>query len=239
MVEFGSHTQRYITGPIGQQARPCVVSFEHISTKRDGELALYDISLDIYEGESIAVIGSPGAGKSELMACVQGLVPSSEGHLHVLGYEVPPLPAEVRRQMGVMPGQLERAETLLVADLIRRFAGYYKLDLSESQVEVYCRHFALSSSWPVAHLTPTQVRLLALSLALVHDPHLVLLDEPFAGLSGAGSLLIGQYLRGIQSEGRTLLITCTTPIAEELLTGYDCIIMLEKGHIQSVKQRKR
>jgi ABC-type multidrug transport system ATPase subunit len=54
-------------------------------------------------------------------------------------------------------------------------------------------------------------------LTLVHDPHLVLLDEPLAELSDADGLLIWQYLRLMQSEGRTLLITFTPPIAEEHL----------------------
>ena len=206
---------------------------------RRNRSSLRDVSLSIFEGESVAVIGPARAGKSELMACVQGLVQPDEGHLNVLGHEVPPVTAEMRRQIGVMPGQLERAERLLVANQVRRFAGYYNLDLSQAQVEEYCRHYALSSTWLVAQLSPPQLRALALSLALVHDPHLVLLDEPLAGLSDPDGLLIRQYLRRMQSEGRTLLVTFALPIAEEQLRGYDLIVTLEKGHIQSLKPGKR
>lgn len=233
MAEFDSHTQRYITGPLGKQTRPRVIAFDHLSAIQNERLVLYDISLSIYEGESAAVIGPAGAGKSNLLACIQGLAQPIKGHLLVMGNQVPPMAAGIRRQIGVMPGHLDHPELLRIGDLVRRFAAYYNLDLSEAQVEEYCRHYALSSTSLVSQLTLPQLRVLLLALTLVHDPHLVLLDEPLAGLSNADSSLIWQYLRRMQSEGRTLLITFTPPIAEELLRGYDLIVTLDKGHIQS------
>ena len=238
MARFDSHNQRYITGPPGIQARPRVIAFDHLSAIEYGKLALYDISLSIYEGETVAVIGPAGAGKSELLACIQGLAQPIEGHLHVMGVEVPPVTAGIQRQIGVMPGHLDHPGMLRISDLVRRFAGYYSLDLSEAQMEGYCRHYALSSSSLVSQLTPPQLRVLALALTLVHDPDLVLLDEPLAGLSGADGLLIWQYLRRMQSEGRTLLTTFTPPIAEEHLRGYDLIVVLDKGHILSQQAGK-
>jgi ABC-2 type transport system ATP-binding protein len=198
-------------------------------------LVLQDISLNIYEGESVAVIGPAGADKSLFLACVQGLVQPIKGHLHVMGVEVPPMIPAIRRQIGVMPHSLDYPEMFRVADLVRHFAGFYDLDLSESQVEEYCRHYALSSCSFVSQLTLPERRVLLLALALVHDPRLALLDEPLAGLSSADESLVWPYLRQIQSEGRTLLTTFTPPIAEEHLRGYDLIVMLDRGHIQSQK----
>ncbi|HEX6482115.1 MAG TPA: ATP-binding cassette domain-containing protein [Ktedonobacteraceae bacterium] len=235
MAGFGSHNQRYITGPLGKQARPCVIAFDHLSTARHERLGLQDISLSIYEGESVAVIGPAGSGKSTLLACIQGLVQPLVGHLHVMGVEVPPMTAVIRRQIGVMPGTLDHPEMFRMADLVKRFAGYYDLDLSESQVEEYCRHYALSSSALVSQLTLPERRVLLLALALVHDPHLVLLDEPLAGLSHTDGSFVWPYLRRMQSEGRTLLTTFTPPIAEEHLREYDVTVMLDRGHIQSPK----
>ena len=238
MAERGSHIQRYITGPLGQQARPRVIAFEHVSTLEYGHLALRDVSLSVHEGEALAVIGPEDAGKSELLACVEGLAQPIKGHLNVMGHPVPPMTTEIRRQIGVMPRQLDRVQAVFVADLVRRFAGYYNLDLSAAQIEAYCRHYALSASWNIAQLSPSQLRLLALALTLIHDPHLVLLDEPLSGLSNNDSLLIQQYLRRMQSEGRTLLATFMFPIAEDQLRGYDLIVMLDKGHIVSQESGK-
>jgi ABC-2 type transport system ATP-binding protein len=238
MAGFNTHNQRYITGPLGKQARPRVIAFDHLSALEYGKLALHDISLNIYEGETVAVIGPAGTGKSDLLACIQGLAQPIEGHLHVMGVEVPPITAGIRRQIGVMPGHLDHPGMLRIGDLVRRFAGYYSLDLSEAQVEEYCHHYELPSTSLVSQLTPPQLRVLALALTLVHDPHLVLLDEPLAELSEADSLLIWQYLRRMQSEGRTLLITFTPPIAEEHLRRYDLIVVLGKGHILSQQAGK-
>ena len=235
MAGFGSHNQRYITGPLGKQTRPCVIAFDHLSATRHGRLVLQDISLSIYEGESVAVIGPAGAGKSMLLACIQGLVQPTKGHLQAMGVEVSPMTSIIRRQIGVMPGSLDYPEMFRVADLVRRFAGYYDVELSEPQVEEYCHHYALSSCSFVSQLTLPERRVLLLALALVHDPHLVLLDEPLAGLSSAHESLVWPYMRQMQSEGRTLLTTFTPPIAEEHLRRYDLIVMLDKGHIQSQK----
>jgi ABC-2 type transport system ATP-binding protein len=230
-----SHNQRYITGPLGKEARPCIIAFDHLSALLDGRSLLHDISLSIYEGEAVAVIGPADAGKNVMLDCIQGVVQPIKGQLHVMGVEVPPMPSAIRRQIGILPHHLGHPETFRVIDLIQRFAGYYSLELSEAQIEEYCHHYSLSSSWFISQLTAFQLRVLTLALTLVHDPGLVLLDEPLAGLADADSSLIWRYLRRMQSEGRTLLITFTPPIAEEHLRGYDLIVMLDKGHIQSQK----
>jgi ABC-2 type transport system ATP-binding protein len=234
-----SHNQRYITGPLGKQARPCVIAFDHLSAVLYGRSVLHDISLSIYEGETVAVIGPADAGKSVLLDCIQGVVQPINGQLHVMGVKMPPMPSAIRRLIGIMPHHLDYPEMFRVIDLIRRFAGYYSLELSEAQVEEYCHHYGLSSTWFISQLTASQLRLLSLALTLVHDPMLVLLDEPLAELADADNALIWQYLRRMQSEGRTLLITFTPPIAEEHLRGYDLIVMLDKGHMQSQKPGER
>lgn len=234
-----SHHQRYITGSLGKESRPCVIAFDHLSAGLYGKSVLHDISLSIYEGEAVAVIGPADAGKSILLDCIQGVVQPIKGQLQVMGVEIPPIPSTIRRQLGIMPHHLDHPEMFRVIDLMRRFAGFYKLELSEAQVEEYCRHYGLSSTWFISQLTASQLRVLCLALALVHDPRLVLFDEPLAGLADAGNSLIWQYLRRMQSEGRTLLTTFTPPIAEEHLRGYDLIVMLDKGHIQSQKPGER
>jgi ABC-2 type transport system ATP-binding protein len=239
MEAFVSHNQRYITGPLGKQARPCVIAFDHLFAAQFGTSALHGISLSIYEGEAVAVIGPAGAGKSVLLNCIRGIVQPIKGHLHVMGVEIPPMPSTIQRQIGIMPHHLDHPEMFRVIDLVRRFAGYYSLELSEAQIEEHCHHYGLSSTWFISQLTASQLRALFLALTLIHDPRLVLLDEPLAEFGDADSSLIWQYLRRMQSEGRTLLITFTPPIAEEHLRGYDLIVTLDRGHIQSQKPGER
>lgn len=238
MAQYSSRDKRYITGPIGIQARPRVIVFDHLSVMHLGQTALHDISLNIYEGESVAILGEPGAGKSMLLASIQGLVQPVQGHIHILGKEVPPVPPTIRRQIGVMAQYLSQPGKETVADYIRHFAAIHKLPLSQVQVNEYGHHYQLHPLSLISQLTPLQLRILYLALALVHDPRLVLLDEPLAGLSAIDHPVIWQYMRQMQNEGRTLLTSFTPPIAGEHLSEYDLIIELVEGHIVQQKAGK-
>lgn len=103
MAELSSGSRRYITGPIGKQARPRIVVLDSVSVRRQEQMVLDDISMSVYEGEAVAILGSPGAGKSMLLACVQGRVQPVSGHISVFGAELPPVAPVIRRQMGLMP----------------------------------------------------------------------------------------------------------------------------------------
>lgn len=238
MAQYSSRDKRYITGPIGIQARPRVIVFDHLSAMHLGQTVLHDISLNVYEGESVAILGEPGAGKSMLLASIQGLVQPAQGHIHILGAEVPPVPPIIRRQIGVMPQYLNQPGKDTVADYLRHFAAIHEIHLGQAQVNEYGHHYRLDPLSLISQLTPLQLRILFLALALVHDPRLVLLDEPLAGLAETGHPVIWQYIRQMQSEGRTLLMTFTPPIAGEHLSEYDVIIELIEGHIVQQKAGK-
>lgn len=231
MAENSSRIKRYITGPLGIQARPIVIVFDHLSAAYQGQVVLHDISLEIYEGESVAILRKPDAGGSMLLACIQGLLQPMHGHIQVMGTEVPPLTPVTRRQVGFMPRYLDQPDKLTVADYVQCFAALHEIHLSHDQLNTYIHHYKLPPLFPTSQLTPLQTRVLQFALALVHDPRLVLLDEPLAGLPETDSTAIWQRLRQIQSEGRTLIATFTPSIARERLSVYDLIVELDQGHI--------
>ena len=246
MAEFHVHSRRYITEPIGKQARPRIVVFDSVSVRYQGQLVLKDISLSVYEGEAIVILGSSDSGKSMLLACVQGRVQPVSGHISVFGTEVPPVTPVIRRQMGIMPGYLDSTGKETVTDCVKRFAAYYNIQLNNAQAYEYIQHYIasqpsllpFSATLPVAQLTSLQRRVLSLALAVVHDPKLVLLNAPLAHLSATDSQILWRFLKQMQSEGRTLLITFAPPIAEEQMSGYDLIVRLANGHIVHESKRK-
>lgn len=231
MAQSSSRDKRYITGPIGIQARPRVIVFDHLSAMHLGQTVLHDISLNVYEGESVAILDPAGAGKSMLLASIQGLVQPAQGQIHILGAEVPPVPPIIRRQIGVMPQHLNQPGKDTVADYLRHFAAMHEILLSQAQVNEYSHYYRLDPLSHISQLTALQLRILLLALGLVHDPRLVLLDEPLAGLSETDRPVIWQYIRRMQSEGRTLLTTFTSSLADEHLSGYDVIIELVQGRV--------
>ncbi len=228
---MADHPTRYLTGPLGKQMRPKAIEFHQTTLVQERRTFLENITLDIFEGESVALLGPPGSGKSALLACVQGLMQPTQGEVRVLGAPLPPLPVEIRRRIGVLPQQLDLARHETVALYLQRFATYYDVHLNSKQISTYCAHYELDPSLLVTDLAGRQARIFALALTLVHDPRLVLLDEPLSGLSAADQDALWSYLQRIQREGRTLLCTFSVPLAEKYLSGYDLIVRLEQGRL--------
>lgn len=228
---MADYPTRYLTGPLGKQMRPKAIEFHQATLVQARWTLLQDVTLDIFEGESVALLGSPGSGKSVLLACVLGLLQPTRGEVRVLGTTLPPLPAELRRQIGVLPQQLDPAPHETAAAYLQRFAAYHEIHLNSKQITTYCAHYELEPSIQVSALSSRQARIFALALSLVHDPRLVLLDEPFSGLSASDQDAIWPYLQRIQREGRTLLCTFSIPLAQKYLSGYDLIVRLEQGRL--------
>ncbi len=232
MSESGASQQRYITGSIGKRTRPRTVTIEHLTALYQQQIVLHDVSFSIYEGESIALLDSTRFAKTMLLACLQGCIQPVQGHITLFNSHIPPVTPAIHRQLGVMPHDIDRHSTIVsTADAVKYYATDKGIHLNPTQIEAYLSYYGLSIHIPIAQLPPLQRRVLHLALAVIHDPRLVLLDEPLAGLSKIDEMLLWQYLRRLQREGRTLLVTVTPPIADESLIEYDVVIRLERGHI--------
>jgi ABC-2 type transport system ATP-binding protein len=225
---------RYITGPLGKHTRPKVIEFRHLTAVQSQQTILRDITLEIFEGESVAILGTSGAGKSALLACIQGQIQPARGELIVLGALLPPLRPAFQKQMGSMPKNIARHTQETVAEYFQRFAGYHMDHLNSEQIQTYCAHYQLSPAAPVSELNSLQQRVFALALALVHDPCLVLLDEPLAELTAEDQAEFWPYLQRTRREGRTLLCTFTPPLAENHFNEYDLVVSLEQGQIRQM-----
>ncbi|MEO8972523.1 MAG: ATP-binding cassette domain-containing protein [Ktedonobacteraceae bacterium] len=232
MSESGASQQRYITGNIGKRTRPRTVTIEHLTALYQQQIVLHDISFSIYEGESIALLDPTRFAKTMLLACLQGCIQPAKGHIALFDTPIPPMTPVIRRQLGLMPHDTDRQSTIVsTADAVKYYATNKGIHLNPAQIKAYLSYYGLSAYIPVTQLPPLQRRVLHLALAVVHDPRLVLLDEPLAGLSKVDEMLMWQYLHRLQREGRTLLATFTPPIADESLIEYDVVIRLERGRI--------
>lgn len=227
---MGDHA-RYLTGTLGKQTRPKIIELHQLTITQEHQPLLREITLDIFEGESVALVGSSEIDKNALLACILGQIQPTTGEIRVLGMSLPPLPVEVRRQLGVMPQLVERKTHETVAAYLQRFATYHGVQLTTTQLSAYCVHYRLSPSVSVMDLSSLQTRVLALAVALIHDPRLALLIEPLTGLTEQEQIAMQDYLQRTQREGRTLLSTFTPPLAEKHFTGYDLIVKLEQGQL--------
>lgn len=201
---------------------------------RGGRTALEIDALTIGAGELVAVVGPNGSGKSTLLQVVNGLLPSARGDLNVLGERLHPRAAlAIRRRCAlVFQDPLLLHETVFdnVA-LAPRFRGYARKRVDELVGRALrafrCEHLA---SRPAHQLSGGEVQRVCLARALVCDPELVMLDEPFTALDSPTRSALVQELREIAVDRGTTVVLVTHDF-DDVLSFADRAIVLRDGRI--------
>jgi branched-chain amino acid transport system ATP-binding protein len=167
-------------------------------------------SLAVQAGEVVAVIGPNGAGKSTLVKAVAGLVPISAGRVRLLGADITRLPAHRMLAQGLafVPQTENVFANLTVAENLELAAALQKVDRRQRLPELYAMFPDLERqrTLPAGRLSGGQRQMLAIARALIRRPHVLMLDEPSAGLSPR---LVGQVfetLRQIRASGVAVLL---------------------------------
>jgi ABC-2 type transport system ATP-binding protein len=132
-------------------------------------------------------------------------------------------------QIGIMPTSLQTRPGATVVQIIAQFASYHHSQFTNSQLASYCKLYQLPPDALVTDLPLLQTRILALALALVHDPQLVLLDHPLAGLTPTAQTAFHRFVVRLRSEGRTILATFRDPLADNIRSVYDMVVKSDYG----------
>lgn len=231
--------RRYLSGSLEEYIRPSVVTLDHLYAHNQHKVVLQDASFQVYDGQAVAIVGPKGVGKTLLLTSIQGQITPLGGHITLFGTPIPPITPPLQRQIGLMPAKIPLHDGVTIQDVVQTFANYHGTSLSLPQITRYLHRYTLLPAVPILHLAFLQQRLLALAIAVIHDPHLVLLDEPLAGLNEAECNIMDDYIRQLQREGRTLIVAFTLPIADKHLSGYDVVVRLEQGHLVPQARAKR
>lgn len=209
-------------------------------TVREGDRALLDgVDLAVPLGRSCAVVGSNGSGKSALVRVVAGLCRPSHGRVRVGGWDMFEHPDRGRGLIGYAadePGLADRLtprEHLELAAAQRGLGRSDRQAAAESMLELV--DLAGQRGTYAAALSRGQRRRLALALALVHDPPIILLDEPLAGIDDVGRGELGSVLLELRAMGKTLLIA--SQAAADVAEVCDVVAPLVGGRIGSPAER--
>lgn len=211
------------------------VELRGVSVRRGGVTLLDEINLAVEPGRSCGVVGANGSGKSALLRVVAGLVRPSRGEARVEGLNVLEHPTRSRRVIGYAGDEDALAERMTPVEHLEMVAAERGLgradrrDASESMLELV--DLAPQRDAPIRSLSRGQRRRLALALSLVHDPPIVLLDEPMSGIDETGRSELASILLELRSMGKTLLIASqsTTDVAETC----DVVATLVHGRLDS------
>ena len=177
----------------------------------DGFEALKGIDLDVAEGDFFALLGPNGAGKSTTIGIISSLVAKSGGKVAVFGIDVDEDFPAAKKHLGIVPQEFNFNTFEKVWDIVINQAGYYGLPrhLAQERAEKYLRELGLWDKRDTASrmLSGGMKRRLMIARALVHEPRLLILDEPTAGVDIEMRRSMWDFLQQINAAGTTIILT--------------------------------
>jgi len=188
------------------------LTIENLVKEYEGGIrAVNDISLTIPKGEFFGFLGPNGAGKTTTINCITGVARITSGTIKVGGIDVVENYREARTKVGISPQEFNVDIFSQVWKLLDYVAGYYGLrkEKRAERIEILLKQFDLEKyrSTPFQHLSGGYKRRVMLARALVHDPELIILDEPTAGVDVELRHALWGYLRQLNEEGKTIILT--------------------------------
>ncbi|RUO31018.1 ABC transporter ATP-binding protein [Aliidiomarina soli] len=202
-------------------------------TYRGGLQALKGLDLTVNEGDFYALLGPNGAGKSTTIGVVSSLVNKTEGSVKVFGYDLDSQLADVKRCIGLVPQEFNFNQFETVQQIVVNQAGYYGVSrtLAKERSEKYLTQLGLwdKRNDPARTLSGGMKRRLMIARALLHEPKLLILDEPTAGVDIELRRSMWDYLTQINGQGITIILT--THYLEEAETLCRNIGIIDKGRI--------
>nr|WP_288453510.1 ABC transporter ATP-binding protein [uncultured Pseudomonas sp.] len=180
-------------------------------TYGNGFTALHGLDLDVAEGDFFALLGPNGAGKSTTIGILSTLVNKSSGTVNVFGHDLDAQPAALKRCIGVVPQEFNFNQFEKVFDIVVTQAGYYGIParLAKERAERYLTQLGLWEKRGVAsrELSGGMKRRLMIARALVHEPRLLILDEPTAGVDIELRRSMWSFLTDLNKQGITIILT--------------------------------
>lgn len=213
-----------------------LVQVEHLVFDSGRRRVLDGVSFGVEPGRSLAVVGPNGCGKSALLRLLATAERPSAGRIMVDGYETTRSPREVRRRIGYVPDQYGRYPNLTVAqylDFFARAAGvsaWERQDAVDSMLRVVDLYEIRNLL--IQDLSLGLTRRLALARALVHNPTVLVLDDPLLGLDGRGRLEIREVLRELTQMQITSIIA--THILADVVDICPDVLVLNDGRVSYV-----
>ena len=206
-------------------------------TRYYGKLcAVRDISFEVHRGEVFGLLGSNGAGKSTTIKMLCGLLKPTRGSVSVAGVDLARKPLQAKAMLGYLPENPVLYDRLTGMEMLELVGALRKLSprLLRQRAKYYSEALGLGGQMQseVGTYSKGMRQKLAIAMTLVHDPEVVLLDEPAAGLDPRYTRLMKEWVRNLSQGGHTVLLS--THITEMAASLCDRIAVIDHGRLLSV-----
>lgn len=202
-------------------------------TYSNGVQALKAINFAVQEGEFVALLGPNGAGKSTTISIINSLTRKTSGDVFIYGHNLDVEPSLAKSQIGVVPQEFNFSIFEKVKHVVMHQAGYYGIDRKEAAIRAE-KYLKMLELWhkrddSVRQLSGGMKRRLMIARALMHEPQVLILDEPTAGVDVEIRRTMWQLLRELNANGKTIILT--THYLEEAENLCDRIAIIHRGQI--------
>ena len=198
-----------------------------------GDKALKGIDLNIKQGSFFGLLGPNGAGKTTTIGILTGLVNKSSGNAKIMGYDIIDNFKLARKSIGLSPQEINLDVFFSIRQILLFQAGYYGVPkkLAETRVDEILKKLNLyhKKDETSRHLSGGMKRRIQIAKSLVHDPPILILDEPTAGVDIELRHMLWDYLKELNNKGKTILLT--THYIEEAEKLCDEIAIINDGEI--------
>jgi ABC-2 type transport system ATP-binding protein len=209
-----------------------MIEASHLS-KRYGEVtALHDVSFTCAEGHILGIIGHNGAGKTTILKILSGLITPLSGTLTIDGIDVLSNPMQIKGRLGYLPEESRLYDTMLVPDYLRFFGEIYGLDREtiDARADRLLSQLSLSPEGKrIGNLSKGMKRKVAIARSLIHDPSILIYDEPGSGLDPMTGRFIIEYLKGLRDQGKTIILSAHNLNQVEEIC--DHVMILKRGDV--------
>ncbi len=208
-----------------------VVRVRALSRRYGRHWALRDVDLTVDAGEAVLLLGANGAGKSTLLSMLATVLRPTSGELHLFGRPIRERIEEIRAQMAYLPHATMLDDALTARENLEFYAELYGVDEATQAVNNGLNTMGLGERGDdrVGGFSRGMRQRLSLARALLHDPKLLVLDEPFTGLDAAGCHQLGEILAQQRNDGRAMVLA--THQLDDVLDWCDRVVILNRGRV--------
>jgi ABC-2 type transport system ATP-binding protein len=204
----------------------------HNVTRRFGDMVAVDaLSFEVQSGEIFGLLGPNGAGKTTTVNLITGLLQRHGGEVRVLGFDPQTEPRQVRQRIGLVPQETNLYADLSAVDNLWHHAALYCADLSAVKARIE-ELLQLMRLWErrkdrVGTFSGGMKRRLALARALLHDPEIILFDEPTLGVDVQGRHALWEHIKAQQAQGKTFVVSTNDMMEADALC--DRLVIVDHG----------
>ena len=210
-----------------------MLRIEHLTKKYGDYAAVNDLSIHIQPGEIYGFIGHNGAGKTTTLKCVAGILNYDQGEITIGGFDIKKNMLDAKKIMAYIPDNPDLYDYMTAVQYLNFIADIFGVSQQDRQARIkkYGDMFELTEklAQPVSSYSHGMKQKLAVMGALIHDPKLILMDEPFVGLDPTAAFLLKQTMREICDNGGAIFFsTHVLEVAEKLC---DKVAIIKAGQL--------